>query len=1062
MMAEPTVVPTNEGTGPFDTTSNEFVEEKVTPPAPDQPETTDAPLEPATEAVDDATQGESEVLNETPEDGDFTQLANVTQQSEDAAVARDPVLQQRKPLYASSLGKAARDAAKQLGRRGTGVTPQRRDKPPPAPGETVWETDQGRPLFSTDPQDPTMTKFVEDLDIDLENLPAQFNMMALRTEADFENAWHNWGKLALSKVDEQRRGVMRDTLTRQLASEWNILPEIAAKRVGDTLNAEQMLGMRMFVEQSKRRLDGLATKIATGDQARAPEVLLEFQQRMGMHFMVYAKFMGFRAEAGRALRSFQIDFDPTKPMNDKTKRAINEALEAFGGEKDVVRLAKLWQRLGENWGSKNRLVTHHNLLQKSAKVIEHLIVNGLVSGPWTHMRNITSTGAFVMWNLPVKVLAASIGEVKPSSIQRKLVGVAPRREEAMMFTEVVGNLQGIPQGIMDAFIILGQSVTPWKGGLQKADILQKIDTDTRVSPLSAEYWGVSNPWARGLMYALDTTFSLPANTLQTTDEMFKGLVRQMELHGQANAEVGRNLMQGVPPQQAFDRGVNVLLNPSDEIVQNVQDVARYMTFTDEIPGKLNDFLKWVQGFPIIGRIIMPFRRTPLRLFGRFVENSPLAVLHPRVLKAVSKPGRARDEAIARFALGSGLAWGLHDYIADSNNVELINGKEVGPEMRVQFTGRGPSNVSQRNALWRAGWRPWSIVIPKEGGTVSKAVIDGLIASGAANETAKHYYISYFGIEPIGNVLAVIADVNEQIRWAGDEKTVGELIDIGTSALFGSILDRSVMTGLSNLFKAIRYGGRGVDRYLASVGRTLQPYSSLQRQWNRSFDSALRDTSPDPNQRLDLQLFWALANGWREASVFHQMRDGLGYRYNLWGDQMKFENKSWWDVMVPFYKSDADYDPVELEVARIGGPLKRPPVNLAGVTLPPSVMQEYIRMSGKTQHDEFGGSTLKQAIQDRMGDDDYIDPADYVQDETGDEYRAKALRRVYDLYKYQAQRDMFGIIRDRRGRIIEIDPDLGQAKYKELSLKMQKLFEERGEAPPAELPSFLQRLMQKPL
>jgi hypothetical protein len=93
----------------------------------------------------------------------------------------------------------------------------------------------------------------------------------------------------------------------------------------------------------------------------------------------------------------------------------------------------------------------------------------------------------------------------------------------------------------------------------------------------------------------------------------------------------------------------------------------------------------------LAKLVLPFVRPPTNLLKFAGERSPLALLHPGILKTIKAGGAARDEALARITMGSGLSARLRS-----------------TRWEGRISGGGPSDPQEAAALKNAGWQPYSV------------------------------------------------------------------------------------------------------------------------------------------------------------------------------------------------------------------------------------------------------------------------------------------------------------------------------------------------------------------
>ncbi|KKM04292.1 hypothetical protein LCGC14_1765730, partial [marine sediment metagenome] len=232
-----------------------------------------------------------------------------------------------------------------------------------------------------------------------------------------------------------------------------------------------------------------------------------------------------------------------------------------------------------------------------------------------------------------------------------------------------------------------------------------------------------------------------------------------------------------------------------------------------------------------------------------------------------------------------------------------------------LTGNGPEDRKQRRALRGTGWQPWSFVIKKGQGRISAATLATLKAINAISEDADNIYISYLGIEPIGNWLAAAAGATDAMKWSTEYEQNASVAEALVGGFVESQTDRSFFTGFANLVGALTFGGSAIDNYIARTASSMKPFSSLLRTTNRAFDRTLRDTKPDPDLPFGVSSFHAFLRGWKNGMP--GLSTTLPARRNIIdGQEIKPGQGNWFDYVNPFYISVRKYSPVEIEMVRL--------------------------------------------------------------------------------------------------------------------------------------------------
>lgn len=182
---------------------------------------------------------------------------------------------------------------------------------------------------------------------------------------------------------------------------------------------------------------------------------------------------------------------------------------------------------------------------------------------------------------------------------------------------------------------------------------------------------------------------IPTRGLMAADEAFKGMARQSALDGMAVRVAYREGRRG----DAFKQRVAELAaSPTDEMLHEAFDYARYMTF-QRPPGTFGTgIMKWKQDIPALA-LIVPFVRTPTNLLKYAVERSPIAPILKEWRADFMAGGAKRDLAVAKALVGSGIGASVTLWAADG-----------------KITGGGPADENATRLMRADGWQPYSVKI----------------------------------------------------------------------------------------------------------------------------------------------------------------------------------------------------------------------------------------------------------------------------------------------------------------------------------------------------------------
>lgn len=567
--------------------------------------------------------------------------------------------------------------------------------------------------------------------------------------------------------DAARRGRITQAETENLAADLGMTANnLLSRRKGQAFNAEEALAARQILARSATDLVNMAKRIARtenpGDEAEAA-----FREAWLRHAAIQEQVAGMTAEAGRALQQFRQTADARQ-----LGRVLPSLGDIPGGSArlrevagDIVDL----EAAGVTPGGINRYAVKALGARKRDMVMEYYI-NALLSGPQTHAVNILSNTMTALAQLPEHALAATFGTLRRAGERAasRSLGREVGSADQVVFSEVGSRFVGLIQGTREG---LREAVRTFRTG-DAADAVTKVE----------------NASFEAIPGKLGDIVRLPTRALAAEDELFKGMARRMELAGLA---VRKAHTEGLRGDEAKARAADLLENPTDEMLGQAQDYARYLTFqaplgpvTTKIAGAANSspFLKF----------LIPFVRTPTNLLKFSIERSPAAPMLREWRKDIAAGGARRDIAAARALVGTGIGALFYEAALDG-----------------RITGGGPADDNAKRLLLADGWQPYSVRVGDK-------------------------YYSYRRLDPFSTTIGTVADMvdlNSHMTERQREKS-GMLV---TAAIMNNLASKTWLTGVSGVAEALadpdRYwedfvsrsiGGAVVPAVVAQTARTADP------------------------------------------------------------------------------------------------------------------------------------------------------------------------------------------------------------------------------------------------
>ena len=637
-----------------------------------------------------------------------------------------------------------------------------------------------------------------------------FNFEKLETGDDVLELIDRMSAIYKDPTKAAKRGIItnKETLANAsdlLADELGLTRKLFKQGRGATMNAEEMLAVRQILVKSAERLEDLTSKIASG--RHTPEDLLKFRRQMAIHAGIQMKAKAAQTEIARALQAFNIPVGLRGP--EVRADMVQEMLQESGGAELAVKLAKGYQKTikegGRAAGNKYINGAWHT---KATNIFNEIYINGLLSWSTTHLKNLIATPVFQVYQLPEEILAGMYGTIERGV--RKSTGLARGSDDGVFVGQAFARIYGWSRAWKEAWLVAGKTFRTE----QPASFGQKID-HAKYKAIDAETLGSNNFWS-GPVDMLGKVIRLPGRGLQTADDFWKTIAQRGELHSQAYIAKKTSLRNGDDAVTANDNAMMLLVDPK-AIGDDLAAKANYATLTDD-PGIIGKMTNAVQS-TVIGRILLPFARVPTNAVIRAAERVPwMAALNPRVYgDLIGKRGpAARQKALGRLTWTAGTMYMFSEWAATG-----------------RITGSMPRSEKQRNLL-PPGWQPYSIVFRdqtnKEDWLDSEGDLLPLYdVNGLPNGPLK--YIKYAGLEPVGAVLGIAADVVERQRRTDDPLQRENIATAAAMATMDYFQNLPFLQSIGDITKAIEYSN--LD-YLTSgplgnmIGIVPLPYASAQR------------------------------------------------------------------------------------------------------------------------------------------------------------------------------------------------------------------------------------------
>lgn len=521
--------------------------------------------------------------------------------------------------------------------------------------------------------------------------------------------------------------------------------------------------------------------------------------------------------------------------------------------------------------------------------------NGLLSATGTHLINLGSSVTFMASTLATRQLAGIAGsikrgfglqaEVEMGEAAAALAAVTHTWRDAFRLGWVAlktGTTREMREG-QDVLSDAGVKFEVQSGKFNAKDYgppsgyFKKFVTD----PLGIEdesYYKAINGWA--------TFVSLLGNRpIMAMDEVTKFLGYRAELYTQAyraSEQAKRQArLDGKSSDEIEEIGLkamsDIFVNTPKAIDEVATDFSHMLTFSRKLTGASKAIQELAQE-SLIGRINLPFVKTPIWVTSESMQNSMIAPLSSQWRKDMAEGGAKRELAMAKWGMGSGIMIGVGSYVADG-----------------RITGGGPANQNLRSVYLASGWRPYSFVFSDGEWDQEFVSFLGKMRMDPSIGQDGKLYVPFRGLDPIAGSLSMVADAVEYARYEDDQDLVAQVILGGVWGLYNYVGQQPWLTALSSVtgafsstienpkasFKAAIESILSGGATYALEGSPAGIFSSARGMVARIVDPTARDVAADPNEDMITKAAHQAINKYRSKTP--GLSEDLPERYDMFGD-----------------------------------------------------------------------------------------------------------------------------------------------------------------------------------
>ena len=588
------------------------------------------------------------------------------------------------------------------------------------------------------------------------------NFARIDTDDDVKRVMQDLADLNAKGVKDAARGKQSFEQIKLNAQEQDAWAILSQRRSGEPLNAEQSVAARQLWVSATQKLHEMAEAAATGGESQ----LFAFRKMLAVHNTIQQQVIAARTETARALASWRI---PAGGSQERL-RDIAGVLEQNGGLEASRALALKVAGLARA-GMVNELNAVSEQVAKvtAGDMLQEAWINGLLSGPKTHVANTVSNSAVLGLRMLERGTAAKIASVLGD-------------DGSVAAGEAAAQWYGLTSGMKDAFRYAAKSARTGESGFG----IGKIEAPMRPA-ITSEAMGISSGgWLGRGVDALGMAVRVPGRALQAEDEFFKTIGYRMELHAQALRQATQEVGSGLVAEDALhSRIAELISNTPESLRMAAVDAAKYQTFTNA-PGAFGQTLSRLTSQIPALKVIIPFTKTPANILKFTFERTPLAPLMGSVRANIAAGGARRDLALAQMGLGT---MGMLTF-ADMT----LSG---------QVSGRGTPERGTRAAQMRDGWQPYSFKVGDR-------------------------WLAYNRLDPIGSLIGMAADATETIQLAqqaGIDDPDTERLAVAASVAFaGNIVNKTYLSGVSSVIEALNDPQRSAESWAQRLAGSIVPSS----------------------------------------------------------------------------------------------------------------------------------------------------------------------------------------------------------------------------------------------
>ena len=578
-------------------------------------------------------------------------------------------------------------------------------------------------------------------------------------------------------------------------------------------------------------------------------------QYMGGGLNVFKIKLGADApgEAAEALRNFEGEDSLTIRQIRKWASDIKDAFRR--GDPDAQdQLRALTRAMVLAGGDPSKTVSFgRTAIEIFGKNQMGVFYNSILSGTKTMIRNLSA--AYRLIEAPTSIALMGMRKGDPALVRSAMAGlhaITTSTQEAFSVASKTWKT-GIPQ-----------SWTP-KMVVEQAEMAAMIESMEKMAKNPKEEMVVG--FLKGHMRVAQW-FDFPSKILMSTDDALKTILVRQRIAEQSMYKAmteSKDPMDVAGKVKVYMDEYAKFIDPQTGRVKDagLQKYAEIGTFQEDPGVGINSLSMFLENMPFVGplgKLVVPFLRTPANILRYQVQHTPLVGKYAGEYQAVKLSG---DEL----------------RVAEYEGREMIGAMTIavgaGLAANEMITGNLPADPRERARWQTLGIRPRAVKIGDR-------------------------WMSYNTLEPLSNILAASADLVMLAKSGLNEDWVETLVGQLGLSIAASLTEKSYFAGLealaaiadpSQLMK-----GDTVLKGLLQTGNNMVPLAGARRAFANSLDPYMREFDNEYQKAA--------------AAAIPSYSLSLPEKINvLTGQPLKGPNGGPWNALVPFETGPDNKDPV---------------------------------------------------------------------------------------------------------------------------------------------------------